>query len=39
MLDSSKADDEFKIAWGYESNWMNLRNNISAQLSSNASKY
>ncbi|OHU86195.1 MULTISPECIES: hypothetical protein [Pseudoalteromonas] len=39
MLDSSKANDEFKSAWGYESNWMKLHDNISAQLSSKASKY
>ncbi|MBQ4852881.1 hypothetical protein [Pseudoalteromonas sp. MMG012] len=39
MLGSSKADDEFKSAWGYESNWMQLHDNISAQLNSKASKY
>ncbi|MCF6438424.1 hypothetical protein L1077_03135 [Pseudoalteromonas luteoviolacea] len=39
MLDSSKADGEFKSAWGYESNWMKLHDNISSQLSSKASKY
>ncbi|MCF2908736.1 hypothetical protein L1285_10445 [Pseudoalteromonas sp. DL2-H2.2] len=39
MLDNSKANDEFKSAWGYESNWMSLHDNISAQLSSKASKY
>ena len=39
MLESSKADDEFKSAWGYESNWMQLHDNISAQLNSKASKY
>ncbi|NOU53148.1 hypothetical protein HG263_21850 [Pseudoalteromonas sp. JBTF-M23] len=39
MLDNSKANDEFKSAWGYESNWMKLHDNISAQLSSKASQY
>ena len=39
MLDNSKANDEFKSAWGYKSNWMSLHDNISAQLSSKASKY
>jgi hypothetical protein len=39
MLDNSKANDEFKNVWGYESNWMSLHDNIAAQLSSKASKY
>ncbi|WP_440054253.1 hypothetical protein ACSLBF_15465 [Pseudoalteromonas sp. T1lg65] len=39
MLDSSKADDAFKSAWGYENNWMKLHDNISAQLSRKAGQH
>ncbi|WP_046004863.1 hypothetical protein [Pseudoalteromonas rubra] len=36
MLDSSKSEDNFKSAWGYESNWMKLHDNIAQQLSRKA---
>ncbi|CAM4124957.1 hypothetical protein [Pseudoalteromonas ostreae] len=38
MLESSRSSEEFKATWDYETNWLKLNDNVSAQLRSNASK-
>lgn len=38
MLESSRSDEDFNKHWDYETNWLKLTGNISAQLRSKASK-
>ncbi|MBE0379643.1 hypothetical protein [Pseudoalteromonas prydzensis] len=38
MLETSRSSEDFKGTWDYETNWLKLNDNVSAQLRSNASK-
>ncbi|NMM41960.1 hypothetical protein [Pseudoalteromonas arctica] len=38
MLETSRSNEDFKGTWDYETNWLKLNDNVSAQLRSNASK-
>ncbi|MDN3378043.1 MULTISPECIES: hypothetical protein [unclassified Pseudoalteromonas] len=38
MLETLRSNEDFKGTWDYETNWLKLNDNVSAQLRNNASK-